>query len=159
MTVCNINYQARLLENTDHLPFRPHPPQMHVCKCKDCTIIIFKSGKCRIMGCRQPLQRLDNLPFKLQIIGILSVTVKFDMPTSVSLYHLGRYCYKNNLRYLYEPELFPALRLSMFDPLCVNVFASGKCIILGIKHLCYQKYVRRIRNLINTSRLMTDDDH
>lgn len=154
MTLCNINYHARLLETVDHLPFRLQPPYMYVHDCEKFKIIIFKSGKCRIMGCHEPLTKLDDLPFKLQITRIMSVTVKFTTPKPINLNNLGMYCYHEKLKYIFEPELFPALRLAMYNPLCVNVFASGKCIILGIKHLCFQKYIRTIQRLINASGAM-----
>ena len=44
----------------------------------------------------------------------------------------------------YEPELFPALRLTEFNPLCVNVFHMGKIVILGIKTLDYEHVVDTI---------------
>ena len=54
---------------------------------------------------------------------------------------------------VYEPELFPALRYKKYNPLCVNIFASGKIVILGIRSLDYQATVAEIiddiRSLIN----------
>ena len=44
----------------------------------------------------------------------------------------------------FEPELFPALRLTKYDPVCVNVFSTGKIVILGLKNLYYQGYVDNI---------------
>lgn len=155
MSLCSINYHARLMEKVDHLPFRPHPPYMHVHDCDGkFKIIIFRSGKCRIMGCREPLTNLNSIPFKLQITRIMSVTATFTTPLPVNLFKLGMYCYREKIKYMYEPELFPALRLATFNPLCVNVFASGKVMILGIRHLCFQKYVSRIQSLINASDAM-----
>ena len=155
MSLCTINYHARLLEKVDHLPFRLHPPYMYVHNCDGkFKIIIFRSGKCRIMGCREPLTSLDGIPFKLQITRIMSVTAKFSTPKSVNLIKLGMYCHRENIKYMFEPELFPALRLATFNPLCVNVFASGKCMILGIRHLHFQKYISRIQRLINASGAM-----
>ena len=152
----NINYVGQALESVSHLDYRKTPPYMHVCKCANYTLVIFKCGKCRLMGCRQPLltRILLDGPVKIAIQRIQSVTVTFDMKSMLKLSHLGNFCHRENIRYLYEPELFPALRLSTFDPICVNVFASGKCVVLGIKHLCYQKYVKRIMHLINRSECM-----
>ena len=73
------------------------------------------------------------------------------MKRGLRLPELGNFCHHQAISYIYEPELFPALRLTTFDPLCVNVFMSGKCVILGLKHLNYVKHVNRVKNLINRS--------
>ena len=36
--------------------------------------------------------------------------------------------------FLYEPELFPALRIRDFNPASVNVFTTGKVIICGLRN-------------------------
>lgn len=153
MSIVNINYAGRVLEDVSHLPFRNYAPFMYIYNCDDkYKLIVFKSGKCRIMGCKTPLTiNKDDLPVQVQITRILSTTVTFKLPSTLNLSKLGNYCYDNNISYMYEPELFPALRLSSFNPLCVNVFGSGKCVILGIKHLCFKKYVTKVQRLINAS--------
>lgn len=159
----NINYRGRVLENVDHLPFRQQPPRMYVHNCaksnggvgggdENFKLVIFPSGKCRIMGCKKPLHNFDSLPFRVQITNIMSASITFSMPTLLRLQKLGDYCYANEIRYVYEPEIFPALRLSVFNPLCVNVFGSGKVVILGIRsYLTLNKIVSKVKNLINTS--------
>ena len=142
--------------STAHLPFRTSPPYMYVCKSEKYTLVVFKCGKCRLMGCKRPMTSkiVDDGPVKVEIVRIQSVSVTFDVGASLALCRLGNFCHRQSLQYLYEPELFPALRLSCFDPLCVNVFASGKCVIFGLKHLCYQKFVNRAIHLINRSGCM-----
>ena len=154
--ISNINYVGKVLDSTTHLTFRPSPPYMHVYKCEKYTLVIFKCGKCRLMGCKRPLTTkvLDDGPVRVSIVRIQSVSVTFDVGARLSLNQLGNFCHRQSLQYLYEPELFPALRLSTFDPLCVNVFASGKCVIFGLKHLCYHKFVKRVTHLINRSGCM-----
>ena len=49
----------------------------------------------------------------------------------------------------YEPELFPALRVTKYDPLCVNVFPSGKIVILGIKTMNYSHVVNNVLKYIS----------
>ena len=119
-------------------------------------MIIFKCGKCRLMGCKQPIQTkiVEDGPVKISISRIQSVSVTFDVGAPLSLSQLGNFCHRESIQYLFEPELFPALRLTQFSPLCVNIFASGKCVILGLKHLCFHKFVKRFSMLINRSGCM-----
>ena len=150
--ITNINYIVKAVEPVDHLPFRNSLPQMYVHKTQEYTLILFKSGQGRLMGCKQPLtKRLINVVVNVAIQRINSASVTFNVGQALNLTHLGNYCHHNSVAYQYEPELFPALRLSSFNPLCVNVFSSGKCVILGLKHLCYHKFVRQIMGFINTS--------
>ena len=127
--IVNINYSGQFLENTNLLKFSTWKPKQYIHKCKDYTIIIFKSGKCRIMGCKTELL-ISTLPFKINNIKIQSLTISESLGETVNLYKLA---VKLDRDAMYEPELFPALRLLKFNPLCVNIFASGKIIILGIK--------------------------
>ena len=143
MTTVNINYKGRVVEDISHLSLRTTPPTMCVLKCDDdlCKMIIFKSGKCRLMGCKRPLTSFDNLPLKVVIKSIQSVTVRFDLGLGpLNLNELAK-----RIKCQYEPELFPAaLRLIEFNPLCVNVFASGKVVILGLRNLKYKKVQEKI---------------
>ena len=49
---------------------------------------------------------------------------------------------------MYEPELFPALRFLKFNPMCVNIFSTGKVIILGIRVDDCENIVSDIMNTI-----------
>ena len=35
--------------------------------------------------------------------------------------------------FVYEPELFPALRIREYNPASVNVFTTGKVIVCGLR--------------------------
>ena len=144
MKLVNIIYKGQVVEDVRHLPFRAHSPRMYVVKHNDFKIIIFPNRKCRLMGCKKPITTLDNLPYQITINKIQTITVTFDMNKSIDLYDLA-----NNTNCRYEPELFPALRLLDYNPLCVNVFASGKVVILGIKHLNYNKHVNCITEYLH----------
>ena len=74
-------------------------------------------------------------------IQIQSVTVSTDLGFNVNLYILS-----NKLKHdgMFEPELFPALRYNKYNPLCVNIFSSGKIIILGLKSLNFNLIVKTI---------------
>ena len=152
--ICNINYVGRLIgdmSNTTNLPFRCDSPQMYIKKCPHFTFILFK----RLIGCKSPiLSKVLNISsnnLSINIIRMQSATACINVGCNLHLGKLGNFCHYNSISYLFEPELFPALRLTSFDPLCINIFASGKCMILGLRHLCFQKYVKQIEHLINRS--------
>lgn len=136
----NLNYKAKVKpERVAHLPFRMQPPQMCSIQHEAGTIVIFRSGKCRIMGCNSfPV----NLPFKIKVRRLQSATLVINYGTRLKLSELhNRLTSRHSL---YEPELFPALRLMDFNPLCVNVFSSGKIVILGLRKLNYKHLIKRI---------------
>ena len=155
--ISNINYMGELLSSSSSpIPFRRDTPQMFVKRCGDhFTLVLFKSGKCRLMGCKRPIpSRVINIVSPKLIINIIrmqSASASFNVNHQLHLGKLGDYCYDNSIEYLFEPELFPALRLTAFNPLCINVFASGKCTILGLRHLCFQKIISRVTKVINRS--------
>ena len=62
MTLSNINYKGCIAENLDTLQFSYKPKQC-VLKYPNFTIIIFPNVKCKIMGCKKPLETKD-LPMK-----------------------------------------------------------------------------------------------
>ena len=141
--ISNINYAGKVLGCVDHLPFRCRSPQMYIKRCQDFTLLVFKSGKCRLMGCKNHISsRIINVDdLNITILRLQSATASFNVGFRLNLSKLGDFCHDNSISFLFEPELFPALRVSTFNPICINVFASGKCTILGLKHLCYQKYM------------------
>jgi TATA-box binding protein (TBP) (component of TFIID and TFIIIB) len=136
----NINYKARVpTAQLDKLTFRQHPPIMATLKVPkfNCTLVIFRTGKCRIMGLKHVLtQDMVNTWFPLEGLElgpIQSCTWTVDFQAGpVNLAHLNN-CLQR--RSIFEPELFPALQLLSFKPVCVNVFHTGKCVITGIKTL------------------------
>jgi len=136
----NINYKGKIVESLKGFKFGDWKPQQYVYRCKDYTIVIFKSGSCRIMGCKKILDE-SKLPFKIIVNGIQSITTSIDLRRRINLNKLAKEL--NNNCY-FDPETFPALRMTAFNPLCVNVFASGKVVIMGIKTLDYNDLVNRI---------------
>ena len=136
--IVNTNYVGRVLQDVDHLKFRQHPT-MAVIKCEKGTLIVFKNKKCRLMGVKGALLTLDTLPIKIQLDRIASRTVVFDYGATVNLLK-----FKN-----YEPEIFPAAPLYQFRPLNVNIFASGKVVVTGVKCKNCKKLVHNIREEID----------
>ena len=56
----------------------------------------------------------------------------------------------NNI--LYEPELFPAARLCMFNPLCVNVFHTGSVIVCGLREQADLNFI--VQSVINMCQIL-----
>lgn len=127
------------------MPQGQRPPQMLVYKTSIGKLLIFKSGKCRLMGCKKPITNID-LP--ITDLQIQSVTATMDLGVKLDLPLLATRLTSSNC--VYEPELFPALRLTRsFNPLCVNVFASGKVVILGLKTLDIKPTCIKVANCLN----------
>ena len=158
MSISNINYVVRLVEQErplSELDFRLDSPQMFIKKCLDFTLLIFASGAARIMGCKTPIDKgikihVDGVGL-IQIERMQSASASFNVGHRLNLSKFGNFCHDQRIPYIFEPELFPALRLTAFDPICLNIFSTGKCTILGLRHLCYQKYIRRVLYFINRS--------
>jgi TATA-box binding protein (TBP) (component of TFIID and TFIIIB) len=100
------------------------------------TMLVFKSGKFRIMG-----GKIDDLTAYFNIFKVAelcthktpkiilqTMTSTFSFPHKVNLALLA-----NNIESHYNAESFPAVHIRKFKPLNVNVFASGKVIITGLK--------------------------
>jgi len=145
--IVNINYSGVINESINHLKFNSWKPKQYVHKYIDYTIVIFQTKKCRIMGCKKPLV-YDSLPYKIDNIKLQSLTITSNVGQTVNLYKISM---KLGMQVSYEPELFPALRLLKFNPLCVNLFSSGKIVILGIKSLKYDYILLEIQNYIKQS--------
>ena len=133
----NINYKGHTKENLDGFSFSIRPCQC-VLRYPEYTIILFMNGNCRIMGCKKPLDT-TTLPLNIVVERIQSVSVTIDLKQSINLYSLSK-----SVPCTYEPEILPALRLSNFNPLCVNVFHTGKVVITGLKTLQYDKIVKNV---------------
>ena len=66
----------------------------------------------------------DDIPdIKLQ-----TMTACFTYPHRVSLPLLA-----DNIKSRYEPERFPAVHVRKYAPINVNVFASGKVVMMGLR--------------------------
>ena len=125
-------------------------------------LIVFRNNKCRLMGCksfstfypgqyvtlnvvdddndndeqcRHSVHRQKPAPpptVDLQILSCMSGSMTFNLGHGVNLIKLSQILQHNGDSFIFEPEIFPALRLTKFNPLCVNIFSSGKCVILGL---------------------------
>jgi len=111
-------------------------PRQLIIKFKDgSTILVFKSGKFRIMGGK--IEDLDahfniysvtGLFMQYPKVIIQTMTAVFTYPHKINLALLSR-----NTKSYYNPESFTAVHVHTFKPITANVFASGKVIITGLK--------------------------
>src|SRR5271156_4301273 len=103
------------------------------------TLILFRTGKFRTMGCNDELQaslfacsyleKLSPFPFQeFPFINLQSYTLKCQLG-----YRLRPEMMALSVPCVYEPELFPALRLKQYNPASVNFFVTGKETACGLK--------------------------
>jgi TATA-box binding protein (TBP) (component of TFIID and TFIIIB) len=139
--ITNINYKGHIAPhemkriNFPHYQKPSPPPHQKIYTLdKGVKLLIFSSGKCRLMGLKEPIgeEKFSHLPFMAR--G-LQIQLSNMMPKKERIF---------------EPELFPALRLTKYKPLCVNVFASGKIVIFGLKKLTNQNLLSKIRDYIRS---------
>ena len=145
MKLLNINYKGRILCPIDelHFPESMRPPhQLIFYGPNNQKLLVYRSGKCRLMGCKEPVTTEDgfDIPFRIESMMSLTCTMTFEKP--INLIHLAQRL--GHRRCIYECEIFPALRLIKFNPACVNVFSSGKIVCMGVKTLNYKKFCRKI---------------
>ena len=121
------------------------PEQLIIKFCDGSTMLMFKSGKFRIMG-----GGVDELDMHF---NIFSVSVLFDnylpdilFQTMTATCQFPSIVNLNNFEITsfvtrYNPELFPAVQVLNYKPISVNVFASGKVTICGLKDLDFAQQV------------------
>lgn len=152
--IANVNYKGSLapgeLCKVSFNNCRTPPHQQIFPLDGNLKLLVFTSGKCRLMGARGPLTKdlVEQLPLKVLNLRVQSVTLVDHIGCDINLIRLARALPRKS--FLFEPELFPAVRLTIFNPLCVNVFATGKVVILGAKKLTNRNLVRRIKRFLNT---------
>jgi len=124
-------------------------PSTVVVKDAESTIMIFPSGKFRIMGMVDELdatfkvyELFAKLNFEFPPITLQTMTVKLKF-NPVNLYSLSALI-KSQLNL----EIFPALMITKYKPVSVNVFASGAVMICGVKDLSIVNEIEQDLKLI-----------
>ena len=137
--IVNLNYRGQLaadefanLKPTFQTKIKPPVQKVFKLSPSGC-MLVFSSGKFRLMGLKQPITSYENLPLMPASLTLQSATIVGNYGESIRLCELATEL--TSSRCIYEPELFPAARLLDFNPLCVNVFSTGKIVILGVKDL------------------------
>jgi TATA-box binding protein (TBP) (component of TFIID and TFIIIB) len=119
-------------------------PSQLVIKDEKGTIIFFRNGKMRIMGCIDELDATflaykytmmldDDYNFQPVYLQSMTVRVTFNGNVRINLVKFARE--SSSLPLQFEPELFPAVLLKKYKPISVNVFSSGKIIMCGVRDL------------------------
>lgn len=117
-----------------------------VIKFSNATVLLFSGMNCRIMGSIASLEDANfylysvldccQAYYVLNSLQLVSQTYTIDIITCLLPINLSKYAnYLSTIEpcisYSYEPEIFPALSLKEWKPNHVNIFSSGKVIILG----------------------------
>ena len=136
--IVNINYKGLLAPGqVDKINFQRGGtiPKQKVFRTPDgATLIVFRTGKYRLMGLKKPIQLEDlSLPFDLKTIELQSATLVTSYHCDINLIDLANGLHASD--YSFNAETFPALRLTKYNPACVNVFASGKIVVTGFRDL------------------------
>src|SRR5271154_6972869 len=141
--VCNANYRADLKHSVDlcklykKIPNSTLHRKPHQLVVKDSlgTVLFFASGKIRVMGCIDELEAAFLVYTYTALIGefppimLQSYTSNSHLGFRVSLYKIAA----DVKDAVYEPELFPAVRIGEYNPVSVNVFTTGKVIVCGLR--------------------------
>ena len=155
--IVNTNYRGQLapgeVEKIQFSGDALNPPVQKVFKTYSPpigTMIVFQSGKYRLMGVKEqplPANIYDLMPFRPANMQLQSMTVVDHLNCDINLIRVARTL--TCKRCIFEPELFPALRLLDYNPICVNVFATGKIVLLGVKDFndC-KRLLSRIKRLL-----------
>ena len=140
--VCNANYKGESGKSIDLRKLHSALPTSKLCikplqlVIKDLreTLILFSNGKYRVMGCIDEFEASflafaylpsDSFPS----ITLQSYTLKWNLGFHVNLRKMVR-----DVPCVYEPELFPALRHTECNPVCVNIFSPGKVVVCGLRN-------------------------
>ena len=120
---------------------------------------IFPNGKCIMNGVKSLEESnqllvayqktLRNIGYSANIVSsqVANIIATYNHGKRVPLFKIAR---KNSL--WFEPEIFPAARVRMEDlKITVNIFHSGKCMILGAKsESVITECVVRLQKLLDT---------
>ena len=143
--VCNANFKgdlkkfinlSKLSSKISNSKLYSKPHQLVVKDSKG-TILFFSNGKFRIMGCIDELDatilaytytiKVDNESFPA--IELQSYTMKAQLGFRIDLSKMASST--TSLNTIFEPELFPALRICKYKPMSVNVFSTGSVVVCG----------------------------
>jgi TATA-box binding protein (TBP) (component of TFIID and TFIIIB) len=121
------------------------PEQLIVRFSNSITMLLFKTGKFRLMG-KGAENEWDASHCVYLVSGtwpfleLQTMTAVFKTPNRINLEK-----FTSLFDSYYNAEDFPAVQIRQFKPIHVNVFASGKIILCGIKDL---KVANKIRQTI-----------
>ena len=105
----------------DFIPL--NTPRMYVKKEDNYTIIMFSNGKGRIMGKNATLENIQKQFPDVDHCHLQSETYVHDLGKQVDLEKITTG--------IYEPELFAARTIHYNDGILINMFHTGKVMLMG----------------------------
>lgn len=137
---------SNYLSNVCHITYQRRAPHQIVVRYSSFSFLLFSSGNFRFMGRLTHNHACDTLD---SIITVLNTRI-INHPIAVShtlTFNLG---YTLNLSNVanhitdctYEPELFPALSINAYKPTHINIFSTGKVVVLGKQALDLQQEIK-----------------
>jgi TATA-box binding protein (TBP) (component of TFIID and TFIIIB) len=146
MEVVNAVYRGRLEDKVNLSQVHKNLPNsilhtnkipMIVLKDKESTIMLFSSGKFRIMG--SMVDELEAICKAYGVFSKLGLEVSFvtlqTMTVKLKFEPINLYLLSNLIQSRLDLEIFPALMVTKYKPVSVNVFATGSVMICGVKSL------------------------
>ena len=103
------------------------------------TILLFPNGTIQLLGqltdkqitsCQLLLQKLLKRN-SLSEPQVKTMTVVCNLKRTFSFTNLS----STNQHFFYEPELFPALQITKWQPMHVTLFHTGKVVFTGVKNI------------------------
>lgn len=136
-----LNLKKLFRENKEYaILYKCKPKQLKITftENKKGCVLLFETGTFRVMGKFDEIEALvmlhrifsDTTVRVPDTLKLQTITMSGHLPERVNLYKLSD-CISST----YEFELFTALRITAYNPLCVNVFGSGACVITGCKDI------------------------
>jgi TATA-box binding protein (TBP) (component of TFIID and TFIIIB) len=127
-------------------------PHQLVVKDPQGTIMFFQSGKFRVMGCIDELEA-TFLAYKYTNLINDDEFPSITLQSYTTTCHLGFKVILENMAassnaFLYEPELFTALRILEFNPASVHVFSTGKIVVCGLRD------IEQMSDILTKSRIL-----
>ena len=108
-------------------------PMQLICRDGEATILIFSKGGIRVMGkidqfaAYAKLEKItQHISPSIPTLAIQTMSAVGQLDSQVNIKH-----FHNHIPCTFEFELFSALRVKKYDPMCVNVFSTGKVVIHG----------------------------
>jgi TATA-box binding protein (TBP) (component of TFIID and TFIIIB) len=155
VSVLNVNYRSchdkciNLLQFQSILPPNTNSklcikPAQLVIHDEKGTLLFFSNGKLRIMGCNDEIDAtflsykytmmLDD-DYNFQPVYTQTMTVRVVLNKKINIASFVDVCTTSLISFNYEPEFFPAVHLTKYKPISINVFSTGKIIMCGVREI------------------------
>jgi TATA-box binding protein (TBP) (component of TFIID and TFIIIB) len=108
------------------------------------SMLIFKSGKFRIMGDGDPIMALINVVSITSQFSNIIPEIELQTRTGVYGYNcqINLYLLAQLTDSLLDLENFPAVQMTKFKPVHVNIFSSGCVVMCGLKDIDNGNFIK-----------------